>query len=292
MLDNLREELQKKNKDWTKIEEEIKTLENINWCDFDDETILSGFYHDDLDGKDLLKLTELFLKNGYDVKANERFNGYSPLHWLCWSCYDRYILEIAEMLLDAGADPNLPEFLKGKNGDNDTGVIGDIAFKFGNWYTGEWETANLMEAYYEMVEAFLKGESYKGIRAVDEAYGKIITSVQKITRRNEDKTETSYVIWCGSTPLIVSEYIEFIVNPYTPGKAETTEDISEDCSDLIGREIKGLTFISPSSAILEFTDGSYAEFFNDTAFGTEEGGEIRISFFKEIKESIGSARIL
>lgn len=70
-------------------------------CDHCDEDM-----NDEKIGKHyLLEIIRFFLDNGYDVARNDGHHGSQALRALCWSTYDKAILEAARMLLDAGADP-------------------------------------------------------------------------------------------------------------------------------------------------------------------------------------------
>ena len=60
---------------------------------------MSDFMYDFSRGDRLLKFVRLFLENGFDVNGNNGRNGALCLHELCWSTYDEYILQIAEVLL-------------------------------------------------------------------------------------------------------------------------------------------------------------------------------------------------
>ena len=127
--------------DWMEAESLIASLgENINDVieDIADEpeTILSQLYGylEMGEGHIGSKLTELFLKHGFDVSANDGINGAVCLRELCWSFYDHYILHIAELLLNAGADPSIDTTPDG-DFEELVGVLNCIAWKSGNWMT-------------------------------------------------------------------------------------------------------------------------------------------------------------
>jgi len=93
----------------------LERLENINVYDeYCEETILSDlilsgrFFKR---GEHLTDVVRHFLTHGYDVLANGGINGLLALKSLCWSSYDRHILEAAKMLLNAEFDVQLSDRL-------------------------------------------------------------------------------------------------------------------------------------------------------------------------------------
>ena len=120
---------------------------------FDDEndTLLSKLYRESnlyQRGELTVELTKLFLKHGYDVQANNGYNGAICLDALCWSSYDKYVLHAAELLLDAGANTHIKI-----DDDFEDGILNSISWKLGYWHTGEFKSANMFEAYYRMITA-------------------------------------------------------------------------------------------------------------------------------------------
>ena len=93
--------------DWTALDAELSSLEDINYLDEQyEETILTEFISGGdfyQRGEILVKAVKHFLENGYDVLAHEGRNGGLALGALCWASYDQYILDAAKVLLDAGA---------------------------------------------------------------------------------------------------------------------------------------------------------------------------------------------
>ena len=86
--------------DWTTFDDTLKSLTDINVFDEKyEETILSEYITDGefyKRGEILPIAIRHFLENGYDVYANEGRNGGLALSALCWSSYDRNILEAAK----------------------------------------------------------------------------------------------------------------------------------------------------------------------------------------------------
>lgn len=250
-------ELTKRKTNWDNIEKYIQNMgDAINMLYEYEESILSALYKCHLRKGDVNeRLTDLFLKHGFDVSANEGRNGASCLHALCWSSYDRYILPIAEKLLDAGADSTIAYDEKDKE-DDDMGVLSSISWKFGSWHTGDYESANMFVAYYEMVDRHQKGKAYKGIRAFRDSVGEAVSKVELMKVYDvRGNVRTSYLLSCGEKELVVSDYVEFIVNPYAREEAIEIRDVSDEYRCLIGAKVKGLRYYNDSLAKLSFDNG-------------------------------------
>ena len=99
--------------DWAAFDAVLDSIPDINVIEEDvwEETYLSSCienisaYHS---GEVLADLIRHFLAQGYDVRANEGKNGGLCLSQLCWSSYDRYIIDAAKVLVLAGAPINYP----------------------------------------------------------------------------------------------------------------------------------------------------------------------------------------
>ncbi len=263
----IEDELVKKSPDWGKINKAVVDLrDNINHLYEDNETILSSlYYYGENGGERLLKLTKLFLMNGFDVKANDGINGASCLKQLCWSSYDQYILLISEELLQAGADPTVK-----LEEDDENGLLDSIGWKLAYWNTGYCDAANLFEAYYTQIERFIDKKAYIGIRAFDECIGKKISKIEKISFSSSDENDIkdcfsgALVIWSDDTPLVISDYLDMMVNPYVMDEAVTRQDVSSELPELIGKTIHWMHFTHYGMAELSFTDGKRLIFFSDS----------------------------
>lgn len=249
--------LNKKTIDWSEVEEEIKCLgECINiYDDNSEECILSELYTSThRPGSWNKMLTELFVKHGFDVSANAGKNGASCLRALCWSSYDEYILHIAERLLELGADSTIST--GGELDEENRGVLSSIAWKFGYWNTGEYDTANMFVAYYEMIKRHQEGKKYKGIRAFRDSVGEVVTKVEKLkVYDDQNKKRVSYLLHCREKHLVVSDYVELMVNPYVREEAIEVEDVSDEFKCFIGAKIRELRYMNASLAKLNLDNG-------------------------------------
>ena len=208
-------------------------------------------------GESALKLTKLFLKHGFDVNANNTWNGSSCLHYLCWGIYDYHILDIAELLLDAGANTHN---LMDDDTPEDEGVLDSISSKLGYWNLGAYEEANIFEAYYDMIEREQAGLSYKGIRAFRASVGDRVERVFLIKHNSLSKPNeirSSMILATENRSLVISDYCDFIVSPYALGDAIEVIDITEQYNKIVGSRIRGLRFSDATTAKLSFDNGMF-----------------------------------
>jgi len=255
--------------DWAKTEEYIRQLgDNINDIEDGDDSFLSNLYCYIRNGRDAVKLTELFLHYGYDVSANNGFNGAACLQRLCYSLGDHYILHVAEMLIDAGADCTLDIDEPSSIDDNDPpGVLSCIGWRLGDWMTGEFYYANIIEAYSQMVIRKTENKPYKGIRSFRDFVGKTVNKVLRLSWRDSNGTELPHNAFDGGLVLIADDaalvaqpYIEFVVNPYYLDENFIAEDVSDCYKEIIGTQIRGLRFESSTFATISFENGKRLSF--------------------------------
>lgn len=266
----IRKNIDSKCVDWTIIEEYISRLgENINDVIDEEDTFLSDLYPDVHNGYNAVKLTELFLRYGYDVSANNGFNGAACLHRLCFSFYDHYILHIAELLIDAGADCTIDIYNDSDSDDELSGVLKTIEWKSGDWMTGAFYSANIFEAYCEMVNRKIQNKPYKGIRSFRDVVGKTVNKVLRLSYKDGKGAEYLPNAFDGRLVFITDDgaltaepYIAYMVNPYYLDGDFITEDVSWFYKDIIGAKIKGLRFASDSFAAINFENGKSISFIN------------------------------
>lgn len=278
IVSKLKKTVSAKKIDWTLAESLIEALgENINDIEEtvadEKETILSELYEhiDSGKGDVAVRLTELFLKHGYDVSVNDRLNGAVCLDRLCWAFYDHYILHVAELLLNAGADPSI-DLSDDGDYEGSVGILNSISWKSGSWNTGYYDTANIFEAYYLMAERVLNGKAYQGIRSFRDCVGKTVTRVEQLKVKDEKQTHPcsfseAIVFWCDDMPLIVSKYIDFMVNPYYRVDSLECVDISDAFQPVIGQKVRGLRYQTANYARISFEDGNSVLFGNDSWMG-------------------------
>ncbi len=271
-LDRLSGILNKETIDWPLFDEELSKLEDINVLDEEyEETILSEIIHDERfwrNGRLLPKVIKHFLANGYDVLANGGRNGIFVLSQLCWASYDKYILDAAKVLLDAGAIVESQP----TNEDEDEGVLGSISWKISGAYMADrdYTLANVFIAYYDIIKAYQEGKDYNSIESFHKCIGKTVTKVTAIggkscLKRKGDITEfyDKFIVWFGDIPLVVSNYIEFVVNPvFAEDNKNKIIDVSAYFEGIIGSKLENVRFIDEITCYFDFDNGHRLLFSN------------------------------
>ena len=254
--------------DWTAFDALLSSIPDINVIDEDawEETYLSScienidVYHS---GEILVDMIRHFLAQGYDVGANEGKNGGLCLSQLCWSSYDRYIIDAAKVLLSAGAPINYPS--KDDEPDEPTGVMGSIDWKIsGAWVVDkDYSWANILETYYQIVKAVENGQPYERINTYHGCVGKRLERLEFLGKgnlycdgNNLIKFNDSLVFWFDSLPLVASKYIDFVVNPYTvQEKKESISDADNCFSSLLGACLQNIIYLNQSTCYMQFDNG-------------------------------------
>lgn len=258
-MNSFYEIISEKNVDWDLFDRKLMSLPDINRI-YDEETILSELYHECYDGKVLVEATKRFLDHGYDVTANNGLNGSICLHNLCWSTYDKYIVDTAKLLLAAGADPKLSF-----DDEEENGVKHSIGWRLGgDWAQGSYTVANIFEAYWQLVEAFEEGKDYHSICTFDGYVGEPLLRADVISAKPilHKGTVTGFdghlVLWFGEKPLVISKYVDFVVNPVLVQEKRTkTVAVDRDIAPLLHARLNGIVFIDSCTAQLQFDNGKY-----------------------------------
>lgn len=256
--------------DWDVFDSVLKGLEDINFYDDQyEETILSEFIMDGNfynRGTILADIVRHFLSCGYDVSANEGLNGGLVLHALCWSSYDRYILDAAKVLMNAGAP------VKYRTRDDDPneepeGLLGSISWKLsGAWMVDkDYAFANTLEAYYAMTEANIAGKDFNTIDNYFACIGKPLTAVSAVKNGDTFSLQNEgvlsvyaepLVMWFGDKPLVVSCYTDFVVNPvYVDDKKNELCDCTSVFTSIVGATLKEVQYIGTTICYFEFSNG-------------------------------------
>jgi len=252
--------VEKETVDWDLFERELAKITDIN-ATCDQETILSELYHDCYDGHVLVEVTKRFLAHGYDVSANDGSNGLFCLQSLCWSTYDKYILDAAKLLLSAGAATKTPD-----GDDGEIGCVRDsISWRLdGDWVEGAYTVANIFEAYWRLVEAFEAGKDYRSIGTFEDCLGErlrraeFVSAVPPIDRPPLTAFKGHMILWFGERPLVISKYIDLVVDPVF-AEAHRAEAAEADryLSQVLGAVLVRFVFIDQCTAGLQFDNGAW-----------------------------------
>ncbi len=296
-INNLSKILRQEEINWVLFDKELEKIEDINIYDKKyEETILTELLHENFFYKNGALIPEVikhFLSNGYDVLANEGANGGLVLSALCWSSYDKYVLDATKVLFDAGAPL---EYKSSDEDDEFAGVIGSLEWKIpGAWGPDcDYNMANTLEAYYAMAKAFEAGENYKDIDSFHKCIGEIVTKVSYSgdmsslkTIKNTTEFSNNLVMWFGDYPLVISRYMDMVVNPLFVHKNEDVlSDISEQFDKILGSKLKRIKYLDSITCYLEFDNG-YRVMFSTYDIGDRKRNglfEIRAIETNNIKE--------
>lgn len=201
------------------------------------------------DSKYLPDVIRFFLECGYDVTKGEGRFGAEALHALCWSTYDKTMLEAAKILLSAGADPRYPV------------ADGEDVFASINWklcgcipVDEDLEMECLYTAYYDIAEGKAKGLDFNKIQWWDAVVGKQIDKVISCAASQEEAVfefttgghqysdcfKSDLALVCEGITLIVTHYCHAYVNPCkVPDKPL---DLQQKLGALIGCRITDIQF--------------------------------------------------
>jgi len=210
---------------------------------------------EEIDGRWLPSIVELFLQNGFDLGRRGGSVGADCLKSLTWSTYDKYILDAAKILLKAGADPTYEDKEDGGT------VMGWVSTKesAAECIYEDHCQSNLFHTLYEIMDAQVKGEDIDQIFFFDKCIGRKINQVLLCSEENACKgifsittPQMQYencfaeplVFWCEEVPLCVTEYVDEIVDYRTMRKAKTKQDVSSFFADCLGQTITAIDFES------------------------------------------------
>lgn len=197
------------------------------------------------------KIIEFFLENGYDVMRGDGLYGALALFSLCYSSYDKTIIDAAKILLDAGADP-LFVIEDDVTPLNTAGICTSAGIAVDN----SLELECLFWILCDILEAKTKGEPYTGIQWNDVVIGKRIDRVYSCAKQEENAIydvtmgehhysnvfKDDIVLECEGIPLRVTHYCHAYVNPYQLPDESAKVDVSGYMNGIIGKRIKEFHF--------------------------------------------------
>lgn len=258
--------------DWAAFDRVLSEVDDINRYDeLVEETLLTEMFHANSlwqDGSPMPEIARHFLKNGYDVKANAGRNGGAALSALCWSSYDRYVLDTAKVLLDAGAPVRYEEADEEPDDDGYGRESDDPMESISIKLSGAWSVdkdyvwANIMEAYYAIANAAEAGKDYNAIDCYLECIGKQLTGVSAVfsegeasLRRDGEITMFSgpLVLWFGERPLVINKYIESVIDPvFVADHKDAICPADAHFERIIGSKLVRLQYVDGNTCFLDF----------------------------------------
>ena len=129
----------------------------------------------------------------------------------------------------------------------------------------------------------MAGKPYIGIRAFDECIGRSVKKIEIIALdgevvRDKDGFKGAMVIWADDKPLVISDYLDMMVNPYSLSETTDRQDISEELPELIGKKIRWMHFAYYGMAEITFDTGERLVFLDRKIFENSQGYERYIHF--------------
>lgn len=266
--------------DWDAFDAKLMEYENINaLSEGNEDTALTNFinyyefYHN---GELMSEVIRHFLRCGYDVSANNGKNGILALRALCWSSYDRYVLDAARVLLQAGALTGMPDSEIVNTGkENVSEVLDSILWRISGAWTPDRDylVANVFEAFYCMVKAYEAGkEDYASVETMFFCIGKTLTDVCFVGEDGLTPPRApgdvyhfsgSLIFRFSDRPLVVSRYLDMVVNPLEAEEYKTELHPAEGAlSTFIGCRLRQIEYLNSNVCYLEFDNGQRILFTN------------------------------
>ena len=284
--DKLQSLLPKGDASWELFDRELKKTDYINSLEPKyTATILSLFLHSDRfyhNGALMAEAIKHFFHNGYDVKANGGANGVVPLEALCFSSYDRYLIDALRVFLDEGT-PLSCEF---EDDDDSPDLMRTLDWKIaGSWGPdNNYETANILEACYNMARAYSEGKSYEGMDSYHKCIGQPLNTVfctnspEELKKANNtSEFSGSLIMWFGNFPLVVSNYVDMEINPlFVSENEDSLSDISVMFEEVSGSKLKAIKYQNSITCYLEFDNGHRMFLSSCSAEGRKRNGLFEI----------------
>ena len=200
-------------------------------------------------------IVRYFLEHGYNVKLNDGYNGILALYALVYPfAYDKYTVEAAKLLLEAGVQTDVPVFPDDPNPKHTS--LYYLFREHDGDYRGitddDLNAANYFYAIWKMIEYGQKGLPYSGVHHYKWAEGRRIQGIYLLDdfREKTDGHDITHrysfekiYLDCEGTMLNISRGFSMIVDPNLGG--DNRKDF-QDCSSLfpqyIGQTIKNIMF--------------------------------------------------
>ena len=246
------------NADFVQADKLIAAGADINASsDNNDENILSYIIleyrmnHRKNVGKKLYKIVEYFLSKGFDVNKNDGKYGASCLEAIKFATYDPYTIDLAKLLLDAGAR-NVS--YDDKRGYDTLHEFFSTESSFQRVCCDDEHLSNIFESVYQVFEAQKNGRDYHGVDWYGKAVGQHICKVyvedshfdnfmcDLYYKKNKESLQFSDTIYMvlDEGVLIIEPNLEMWMDNNLPDK--TVLDVSDKFKSILGFKIENITF--------------------------------------------------
>lgn len=201
----------------------------------------------------IVDIVKFFLEHGYDVHANEEYNGIHPLYKLAYSlACDKYSIEAAKQLLLAGADTEKDMYEYEKYTSVEYMVSEQESDK--RSIDGDFYASNYYYTFGTMISYRKEGKDYTKVYHPDFAIGKRLNGIYVMdgfaktvgyTGQKHDTTFSKLVLQCEEYMLNISSGIRVVIDPYLEGYAHRTYyDVSRDYQEYVGQKIVGMEYVN------------------------------------------------
>ena len=246
------------NADFVQADKLIAAGADINASsDNNDENILSYIIleyrmnHRKNVGKKLYKIVEYFLSKGFDVNKNDGKYGASCLEAIKFATYDPYTIDLAKLLLDAGAR-NVS--YDDKRGYDTLHEFFSTESSYQRLCCDDEHLSNIFESVYQVFEAQKNGRDYHGVDWYGKAVGQHICKVyvedshfdnfmcDLYYKKNKESLQFSDTIYMvlDEGVLIIEPNLEMWMDNNLPDK--TVLDVSDKFKSILGFKIENITF--------------------------------------------------
>lgn len=204
-------------------------------------------------GEVLLEAVRRILAAGFDVKAHEGFCGDYALGGLCWTTYDRSVLDAAKLLLDSAGEERIDV----------SAAIGSAEWRIaGAWNVyDDWEFGNVLEAYIRLLNNYQQGKEYRSVNSFHRCIGLCLDGVAAVGSieplgKGLHSFSESIVFFFGDVPLEVTDFIVTLSDPvFAEDNKEKLRDESGLFSDYIGAKLADMYYLDMNQLVLEFDNG-------------------------------------
>ena len=195
----------------------------------------------------LPKIVRFFLSEGYDATKNNGRHGALALDALCWSSYDKYILDAAKFLVAGCADPTVI-ISDGLN------VFDSVDWKLSGCIAGndDLESECLFSILYDILMNRDTGTAYKDYywwdivkgKRIDNVYScsppgkKAVFPIEADNNRCENCFTHDIILDCEDIPLVVNASCHAYVNFSHPTASTPVPELDT----LIGKRIEDVQF--------------------------------------------------
>ena len=269
----------------------------------DDEDDYKHFSEEESDaGQFMCQIIRFFLDNGFDVNKFDGCYGAQCLYALPLSSFDRYVIDAAKILLDAGATNRTASLNPAYDGETPWDYM-STETSYQSTCEHNYHLSNIYEAVCQIYYAAEEGRNYSGIDSYEIAIGRRILKILAESHGTQLTfcqitlpefhsencfTENLYFVYDGGA-LVTTRNGEFWTNTDLPNHlidisdrfrniiGGTIQQITYDCNTIV----KGTHFYGQPITMIEMSSGLQLKF--STNFGQADD-ETYASYYEIVSE--------